>query len=134
MNKKKKLIILELLSLISLVTPLFILFLINKEHYLKSVTPLGLSLTGIICIIFALIMVKDKMKLGDQKILKFFIFFVFCYIFEPFLQDLKSISFMAFLGILINGLIFEHKINLLKKQIELEYTATILGEKINGKQ
>ncbi|MBQ7308321.1 MAG: hypothetical protein IJW82_07340 [Clostridia bacterium] len=130
MKLKKKLIICEILSTITLVLPLMILFVVNKDHYLKNVTPIGLSFTGIICIIIALIMVKDKFNLGDQKILKFLILFIFCYIFEPFLIDLKIISFMAFLGVLINGIIFEWQIKALKKQIELENSAKTISKAI----
>ena len=78
-------------------------------------------------------LVKDKINLGDQKIFKFLIIFIFCYIFEPFLVDLKIISFMAFLGVLINGLIFEWRIKKIKKEIELNNTAQIINLSIKEK-
>ena len=133
MKLRRKLILYEILSTLTLVLPLLILFVKNKDHYLKNVTPLGLSLTGIICVIFAIILVKDKINLGDQKILKFLIIFIFCYIFEPFLVDLKIISFMAFLGVLINGLIFEWRIEKIKKEIEVNNTAQIINLSIKEK-
>ena len=113
-----KLLFYEVLSALVMVLPLIILFIINKDHYLKSVTPLGLSLSGILLLIFAFIMVKDKFNLSSNKTYKFFIFFLFCYVFEPFLIDLKMISFMAFLGMGLSQILFDGKIKQLKNTLK----------------
>lgn len=132
--RKRKLIIVEILSVITLVLPMLILFYINRERYLKVVNPVGLTLSAIACIIFSILMVKDKLRVSERKTIKFLIFFLFCYIFEPFLADLKIISFVAFVGVFVNGLIFEPIIKKLKNEIMVLNNAQILskeGENIN---
>ena len=129
MKTRKKLILYEILSVITLVLPLLILLYIKRDEYLKVVTPLTMSLSGIICIVFAFLMVKDKLQFGEQRILKFLIFFIFCYVFEPFLADLKIISFVAFIGVTVNYILFENKIKQLKKLLDIELTATIIAQK-----
>lgn len=120
MKLHKKIILLEILSTIVTVLPLLILFMINYQDYTKKVSPFGLSLTGIVYVIFVYLTVKNKLKLENQKTLKFLIFFIFCYVFEPFLADLKIISFMAFVGVLVNNIFFENKIKRLKRMLERE--------------
>ena len=122
---KKKLILFEFLSVVTMLLPLTIFFIKNVKRYLNNFSPLGLSLAGIMCVIFAIVMVKDRFNI-DNKVCKFLLIFIFCYMFEPLLKDLKMISLMAFLGVLANSLFFEYRIKNLRTLISTKNNIDIL--------
>ena len=133
MKLKNKIIIYEILSTLTLLLPMAILFIIKRKDYFKNISPFTLTLAGITCIIFAIMLVKEKVEKSGKKVVNSLIICIFTYIFEPFLSELKIISFVAFIGIVLNYLLFENKIKKLKKQMEIEYTADIISDKIGGK-
>lgn len=130
MENKSKLCVMYILSFIASIAPMAIYVGVNHGKYIKTAADsVKLSLGFIICAVLVLLKVLGKLKI-PSRLTGFGIVFALSYFLDSILNDLIVLSFLAFLGELIDLIIFQSRIKKLKERIQIGKTADATAEKI----
>ena len=122
-NLKVRLAFLYVFSFIATIAPLAVCFAINLDKYTAMPSDsVKLALGGGLLLVFVALKVVGKVKL-PPRIVVFGIVFVLAYLLKTILADLMLLSGMAFLGEVIDALLFQRAIKRTKEEILVGKTA-----------
>ena len=112
------------------VLPLFTLFIINRDRYMA--TPSGtvkLCLGGILILMFAALNVLGRLK-NTKRILVYTALVFLSWFLESVLHDLTLILMMAWLGELLDLIIFQPILKRIEEQRVVDKTADATAAKV----
>lgn len=132
MSDRKKLILLQVLSFLISIAPLIITISFNWNRYTETTgETVRLCIGGILALIFIFLISIGKLPTPHKKIVWFGIVFIMAYLLQGILKDLVLLSFMAFLGCMLDLIIFHYPIKKLKEKILINKTAKETAKQIN---
>ena len=130
---QKNLILLEFLSFLISILPIFIVIVYNFDKYVKTgadVVKLGFA--GIMAIVFMFLKVIGKLKLPEHRVTTYLLVFLFSYFLGNVIQDLVILSGMALLGEFLDFLLFSYPIKKTKEDLIAQKTAKIISENLKN--
>lgn len=108
-------------SFISSIAPLFITVMLNLDHYTKTKSStISLTFGGMLALAFVFLKAINKLPKPKNNTVLFGILFLMVSLLEPFILDLKILLFMAFLGSLIDTVLFSPIISKLREEMIIE--------------
>lgn len=120
---KAEKVLCQICSFLVSIAPLVIIFALNWNKYTATpVDTVNLCLGGTICAIFVFMKAVGKLHMPKRVVL-FGVMCVLSYLLQKVLDDLLIISAMAFLGEVIDCLIFQKLIRSLDEKIHITKTA-----------
>lgn len=103
--------------------PLLILFIVNWDKYTTSPSDtIKLCIGGIMCLIFAFLILADKLKMPNRIVLCG-VLFIIVYLLKAVLEDLLLICAICFISSAVDWLIFQQLIKKTKQDILIQKTA-----------
>lgn len=124
MSNRAKLVMLYILSFIVSIAPLVIVVAINWSHYVSTPSrTVSLSIGGAMAVLLMLLKTLGKMPQNVNRVVKYGVLFGIVWLLEPIIQDLKILTFAAFIGELVDSLFFVWQIRRLKETILINRTA-----------
>lgn len=127
---RRRLLLLYLFSFLASIGPLVACFVANWERYTKTPgSTVKLCAGGVIVSVFIALKVIGKLRM-PRRIVVFGLVFVLSYLLKALLNDLILISGMAFLGEVVDTLIFRRAIVKTREQITISKTADVTTSKV----
>lgn len=125
MKRRTKLYLLEILRVVTILTPLLVIVIINRNDYFyNTASTVSMTIGGCVAVVLALLLSFDKLKVRS-RIIVFGVVFGLVWALEPLIVDLKLLSGAAFLGEIVNTIFFEGRIKRLRRLWEAEEAAEI---------
>lgn len=134
-NLRNRLIILECLSFLVSVLPLFVTIASKWNKYVHTAgDAVRLGLAGAMGLVFVIMKVLGKLKLPEHRVTIYALVFAFAYLLGNVLNDLILLSGMALLGEILDFLIFSQLIRKTREDIFSRKTAKSLAVELNNMQ
>lgn len=122
---RRRLVALEISSIVVAIAPLLIAFIVRWDVYTKHYNPLAtvkLSIGGAMLLALVAIVVLGKFKL-PSRLVCCVIFFVLAFALEEIMQDIVFIATMLLLGVFTETVAFSHAIRVTRQNIQIRKTS-----------
>lgn len=131
-NLKARLIFLHIGSFIITLAPVLIFIICNWGDYVKTgADTVKISLGLVIAIILVIMKVIGKLKM-PSRVVTYAVVCVMSYFLYPLIQDIVWLSALCLAGEVLDLLIFQRPIKILREKIAIEKTSDATSEKVSA--